>query len=156
MKINRFIALTIIALLVVGAMGVISFKVLARPVAAPEIQTQPCDQPENDSAEVQDPSDTDDNEGQCGDEEESEADDDDDMADSAEANKAEEQAPAQTRVTAEQAKSIAELANPGATALAVEFEREGGRGIWEVELDNGLEVEIDANSGVILGAESVD
>jgi uncharacterized membrane protein YkoI len=67
MKINRFIALAAIALLIVGAMGFISVKVLARSSSAPAAQTQSCDQQDNDAAEVQDAADTDNVDVQCGD-----------------------------------------------------------------------------------------
>ena len=47
----------------------------------------------------------------------------------------------------------AEAANPGTTALDVELENENGALVYEVELDNGLEVMIDAANGNILGTE---
>ncbi|HJR80491.1 MAG TPA: PepSY domain-containing protein [Anaerolineales bacterium] len=62
-------------------------------------------------------------------------------------------APANTAITADEARKIAEEANPGATALEVDFEREGGIDMWEVELSNNLEVELDANTGAILSTE---
>ena len=62
-------------------------------------------------------------------------------------------APAKTAITADEAKRIAEEANPGATALEIDFENEGGIDMWEVELSNNLEVELDANSGAILSTE---
>ena len=62
-------------------------------------------------------------------------------------------APANAAIAADEAKRIAEEANPGATALSVDFENEGGRDMWEVELSNNLEVELDANSGAILSTE---
>jgi len=60
--------------------------------------------------------------------------------------------PADAAITADEAKAIAEKANPGAAAREVEFEREGGVDAWEVELDNGVEVRIDPHSGEILNA----
>ncbi len=48
MKINRFIALAAIALLVVGAMGAISMKAFAQTAT----QTETCDQQDDDSTEV--------------------------------------------------------------------------------------------------------
>jgi len=67
MKINRFIALAVIALLVVGAMGAVSMKVFAKGSAAPAPQTQNCNQQDDDAAEVQSAPDTDNIEEQCGD-----------------------------------------------------------------------------------------
>jgi uncharacterized membrane protein YkoI len=60
--------------------------------------------------------------------------------------------PADAAITADEAKAIAEKANPGTAAREVEFEREGGVDAWEVELDNGVEVRIDPNTGDILNA----
>jgi uncharacterized membrane protein YkoI len=65
-------------------------------------------------------------------------------------------APANAAITADEAKKIAEDANPGATALEVDFDREGGRDMWEVELSNTVEVEVDANSGAILATKQDD
>lgn len=52
MKLNRFIALAAIAMLVVGAMGAVSMKAFAQS-ATPPAQTQTCDQQEDDSAQAQ-------------------------------------------------------------------------------------------------------
>ncbi|MDI6770784.1 MAG: PepSY domain-containing protein [Anaerolineales bacterium] len=60
--------------------------------------------------------------------------------------------PADAAITANEAKAIAEEAYPGAKAREVEFEREGGVDAWEVELDNGVEVQVDPNTGEILNA----
>jgi uncharacterized membrane protein YkoI len=62
-------------------------------------------------------------------------------------------APATVSITADQARSIAETANPGTTALEVEFDHEDGLGLFKVELNNGRDVTIDANTGAILGME---
>lgn len=66
MKINRFIALAAIALLVVGAIGAISTKVWAQS-GNPPAQTETCAQQDNDSVEVQNAPDTDNVDLQCGD-----------------------------------------------------------------------------------------
>jgi uncharacterized membrane protein YkoI len=65
-------------------------------------------------------------------------------------------APANTAITADEAKKIAEEANPGATALEVDFDSEGGKDMWEIELSNNAEVEVDANSGSILATKQND
>lgn len=71
MKINRFVALAAIALLVVGAMGAISAKSFAKGNAAPAaqatVQAQDCSQDQADGAEAQDAADTDNVDLQCGD-----------------------------------------------------------------------------------------
>ena len=71
-------------------------------------------------------------------------------------NQPDEVAPTNTGITADEAKRIAEEANPGATALELDFDREGGRDMWEVELSNNVEVEVDANTGSILAPEQDD
>src|SRR3989337_671847 len=61
--------------------------------------------------------------------------------------------PDQTGITADEARAAAEAANPGTKALEVELENENGTLVYEVELDNGLEVILDAANGNILGTE---
>lgn len=67
MKLNRFIALVAIALLVVGAMGAIVTRSFAQGSNAPSVQSQDCSQDQADGAEVQNAPDTDNVELQCGD-----------------------------------------------------------------------------------------
>lgn len=86
-------------------------------------------------------------------------DDDDDARDSTVVNgqtQPDEIAPTNTGITADEAKRLAEEANPGATALSVDFDHEGGHDMWEVELSNNAEVEVDANSGEILATKQND
>ena len=64
--------------------------------------------------------------------------------------------PSQGPLTPEQAKIVAVEANPGTTALGVEQENEHGTLVYEVQLDNGLEVKVDASNGTILGTERED
>jgi hypothetical protein len=45
---------------------------------------------------------------------------------------------------------------PGAQIRAIEREREGGHDVWGVELDNGREVEFDANDCELLEDEPAD
>jgi uncharacterized membrane protein YkoI len=59
----------------------------------------------------------------------------------------------QTGITADEARAAAEAAHPGARGLEVELENENGTLVYEVQLDNGLEVMVDAASGNILGTE---
>jgi uncharacterized membrane protein YkoI len=56
----------------------------------------------------------------------------------------------------DEAVTIARAAYPGTTAQAVESEREGGLLLYEVELSNGVEVEIDAATGEIVDSEQGD
>lgn len=80
-----------------------------------------------------------------------------DQGDKADENSASLQG--QTTITADQAKATAEAANPGTKTLAVELDRvneNGGAIIYEVELDNGLDVKVDAANGSILNTEQRD
>ena len=145
MKIKRWIALALIALLVVGALGFVSYRVFA---STNLFQTQDCPDVEeheaNESAEVE-AADSD----ECG----------NDASEAEESNgqdQSDETAPATTGITADEAQGIAEAAYPGAATLFVEFDREGRKDIWEVELNNGLDVQVDASTGDILRTEQRD
>lgn len=59
-------------------------------------------------------------------------------------------------ITPEQAKSVALEANPDATVVEVELGNENGALVYEVELDNDLEVKVDAGNGAILSTEQED
>jgi hypothetical protein len=67
MKINRFVAMAAIALLVVGAMGAISLKAFAKGSQSPVTQSDACAQDEADGTEIASAADTDNVELQCGD-----------------------------------------------------------------------------------------
>ena len=76
------------------------------------------------------------------------------VEDGNEAGEAEEAvSPDQAGITADEAKAAAEAAYSGAKAVAVELENENSQVIYEVELDNGLEVIVDAGNGEVLGTE---
>jgi len=168
MKINRFIALAAIALLVVGAMGVLSYKAFAQTDQPPAATD--CNGQDDDAAEAVETEDIDDVEHECGpqdedldeagevdtDEVENEVEDANEAGEVEGVDEADEVAPAGTPVTADEAQAIAEAANPGAATLNVEFDRENGKDIWEVELDNGLDVKVDAASGAIFLTENRD
>jgi len=114
MKINRLLALALIALLVVGAMGAVAYRTFA--------QTPP---PEPEASEG---------------------------SESSEGNGAALQG--QAALTQEEAEAIALAQHPGATVVATELESEGGTLLYSVELDNGAEVELDANTGTVQPAEA--
>jgi hypothetical protein len=71
MKINRFLALAAIAMLVVGAMGAVSLKAFAKGASTPAAQSSApaadCSQDQADGTEVKSATDTDNIELQCGD-----------------------------------------------------------------------------------------
>ena len=60
-------------------------------------------------------------------------------------------------ITPEQAKAAALKANP-ATVTEIELENENGVVVYNVELSNDMDVEVDAGTGVVLhtGAEDED
>jgi hypothetical protein len=66
MKMNRFVAMAAIALLVVGAMGAISMKAFAKGSQAPVTQADACAQDQADGTEVTSATDTDTVDLQCG------------------------------------------------------------------------------------------
>lgn len=56
----------------------------------------------------------------------------------------------------DEAAQIAIAAYPGTTATSVDLEEEDGNAIYDVNLSNGYEVEVDGNSGKILETEASD
>jgi hypothetical protein len=65
------------------------------------------------------------------------------------------------KVSEDQAKQIALTANAGTKVVSVELEQHRGNAVYEISLDNKVEVKIDANTGTVLkshieGAESKD
>ena len=142
MKINRFIALAAIALLVVGAIGAVSMKVFAQSTA----QTEACDQQGDDTTEVQDAPDNDNVELECGDQNEG----------GEEVESAHEQnaAPAGTpAISAEVAQKTAETYLNAGMATEVELENKDGKLVYSVEIGN-TDVKVDAMSGEVLGVET--
>lgn len=59
-------------------------------------------------------------------------------------------------ISADQARAAAGAANPGATAVKVELDNENGVLVYSVELNNGLDVKVDAGNGAILHTEQAD
>ena len=64
--------------------------------------------------------------------------------------------PQEATITPEQAEAAVLEANPGAAVVKTELESDNGALVYEVELDNGLEVMVDASDGTILGTEQED
>ena len=176
MKLNRVVALAVIALLVVGAMGAIGARAFAQTHAAPAAQVQDCAADKtDDTAEAQSAgSDTDNVDLQCGDQN---APDDQEavsgadiqqvgsqntsdmgaeVADGAEAEgtDGQEAAPAGTpAITAEAAQKTAEAYLNAGTATRVELDDEDGKLVYSVEF-NGTDVKVDAMTGTILTVET--
>jgi uncharacterized membrane protein YkoI len=62
----------------------------------------------------------------------------------------------QAVLSADEAKAAAEAAQPGTKAVKVELESEDGFLVYDVELDNGMELTIDAGDGTVLLTEQED
>ena len=155
MKINRWIALALIALLLISAMGFVSYRVFASVNGARAFQDcSTADTQENEANEASETEDADTKE--CDQAGEAEEGDGNEATEVGGQDASDEVAPASTGITAQQAQAIVEAANPGAATLNVEFDRESGKEIWEVELDNGLDVKVDATTGEILSTEKRD
>lgn len=151
MKLNRFIALAAIALLVVGAMGAIATHSFAKGVNAPVAQSQDCSQEQDDGAEIQNAPDTDNVELQCGDQN---APDGQETAGEVKGAEAAETAPTGTpAITAEQAQTAALAAHPG-TVIKTELDDENGQLVYSVEFNGGVDVKVDAMTGSVLGTET--
>jgi len=58
-----------------------------------------------------------------------------------------------TGITAEEAKAAALAANPGAKVSKVELDNENGVLVYSVQLDNGLDVKVDAGNRAVLHTE---
>ena len=107
--------------------------------------------------EADDDADTDD----VQDEHEDQADDANEANETEEANEVDEADEAatlqgQAGISADEAQAAVEAANPGTKTLAVELDNENGTVIYEVELDNGTDVKVDATNGNILGTDQRD
>jgi hypothetical protein len=62
----------------------------------------------------------------------------------------------QATITADQAQAAAEAANAGAKVIEVKLDDENGVLVYSVQLDNGLDVKVDAGNGSILHTEQAD
>ena len=148
MKINRFIALAAIALLVVGAMGAVSMKAFAQTAS----QADPCAQQDDDTAEVQNAPDTDNVELECGDQN---APDDGQESEGAESTDGQDEAPTGTpAISAEAAQKTAEEYLNAGAAVKTELDDENGALVYSVEFSNGTDVKVDAMTGKVLGSEA--
>jgi hypothetical protein len=173
MKINKTIAIAVVLFgLLVGGLGAgIFLTQRPQPVNAAPAAQQGTTCVDDDDVQHEAANEADDayEDSACADNEADEANEEvdtddvqeehEDQADDVnEADEADETnvSPDQMGITAEQAQAAAEAANPGAKTLAVEIDRvneNGGAVIYEVELDNGIDVKVDAANGSILGTD---
>ena len=151
LKINRFVALALIALVVAGAMGAISYKVFAQAGVLRNARTafpaQDCGQHETNDTQEQSVNDADNLEGQCGDQNTP----DEQVSGGDEVT---ETAPIGTpAITADHAQTAALAIHPG-TVRAVELDKENGKLVYGIEFEDGADVKVDAMTGEILGTET--
>ena len=145
MKINKFIAIAVVLIgLLAGGLGAgvwLSQQPLSANAAPPAQQDTTCTDDDDIENEADDEEDDDLEENETCDDDDAdetgEADDDIEHEAENEANVSSDQ----IGITADEARAAAEAANPGTKALEVELENENGTIAFEVELDNGLEVE---------------
>lgn len=179
MKINRFLALALIALLAVGGMGAFTYRSFAQGASQTAQQTQTCAE-DDDANEAPDAADTDNLDEQCGDQVE------DGQPDKVEGNEAAYEADSgvqeppyagsisvdqtqtenlseadeaadlqgQATITADEASTAALAANPGAAVTQIELDNENGTLVYSVQLDNGSDVKVDAGNGIVLYTDS--
>jgi uncharacterized membrane protein YkoI len=177
MKLNRFIALAVIALLAIGAMGLVSTGSFARTQSAPQQQVQTTSVAPAQDTVLEDPAtgpDTDTIQEQVGDQVEDGQ--PDGTQPSGTDTGADEQSPSytgsisidqattegmseadeasalagQAKINVEEAKAAALAANPGTTVVKAELSDENGVLVYSVELSNGSDVKVDAGKGAVL------
>jgi uncharacterized membrane protein YkoI len=56
----------------------------------------------------------------------------------------------------DEAVAVAVAEFPGTSAVYTEFERDDGQAVYEIQLSNGYEVEVDGNSGKVLEQDAPD
>lgn len=151
MKINKFLALAMIAMLAIGVMGFVSTKVHAQNGTQPAPQAQVTEAPDNE--QVAGP-DTDNVEEQVGEQVE------DGIADGSIAVETEgsdgiDEVPSGTpAITSDAAIQAAQAyLNTTASGTAT-LDDENGKLVYSIDL-NGSDVKVDAMSGVVLGVDQV-
>jgi uncharacterized membrane protein YkoI len=157
MKINRFLAIAVIVLLMVGAMGLLGMKAFAQGNTSlnhqASVQPQDCPQDQTEGSEVQDASpDTDNVEVQCGDQstpdgQETTGRDTEDTTDS------ETVVHGTPSITIDQAQTAALAVHPG-TIIKMELDEENGQLIYNVEINDGVNIKVDAMTGTIFAEDS--
>lgn len=184
MKLNRFTALAVIALLAIGSMGLISSHSAARTQSTANQQAQTTSVAPAQASGLEDAStgtDTDTVEEQVGEQVK------DGLPDSAEASDPpgtdsgpDEHSPSysssisvdqaatdgmseadeaaalagQAKISIDEAKTAALAANPGTTVIKAELDNENGALVYSVELSNGSDVKVDAGNGAILHTDA--
>jgi uncharacterized membrane protein YkoI len=153
MKVNKFFALALIAVMAIGVMGFVSTKVHAKSGTQPAPQAQVTETPDNEQAVGPD---TDSVEEQVGDQNAQ-----DTTADSAnepveaKSSDGQDSAPTGTPSISADAALLAAQTYLNTTASGTAtLDDENGKLVYSVDL-NGSDVKVDAMSGVVLGVDQV-
>jgi uncharacterized membrane protein YkoI len=168
MKINRFFALAVIALLVVGAMGAVSLRGYAQTSSPASSQAQSSEDvstgPDTDNVQEQVGEQVEDGqpdgpEADTGLDEQTPSYSSSILADQTATEGVSEEAEAaalqdQATVSAADAEAAALAANPGTTVIKTELDNENGALVYSVELSNGSDVKVDAGNGTVLYMDS--
>jgi len=153
MKINKFLALAMIAMMAIGVMGFVSTKAHAQSGTQPAPQALATEAPDNEQAAGPD---TDNVEEQVGDQntQDTSADTANETAE-AKGNDGQDVAPTGTpSITSDAAIQAAQAyLNTTASGTAT-LDDENGKLVYSVDL-NGRDVKVDAISGVVLGVDQV-
>ena len=153
MKLNRFVAMAALAMLAIGAMGIVTARTFAQTTTQPAAQDQVCADQDNDADVADEGPDTDDSDVQCGAQDENDADDD---AEDVDADQDQDAAAlGSPLITAEEAQATAESHLNAGTASEVELDNEGGQLVYSVEI-NGTDVKIDALTGAVLSVANAE
>jgi len=154
MKISRLIALAVIALLVVGAMGIVTARGMAVKAASHAQQAQSTAAPDTDNVDEQ-VGNQDNTDTGAGVQDESQAPGGQEGDKESSGSETDQPVPqGQAKITPEQANQAALAANPGGTILKTDLDDENGALVYTVEFTGGLEVKVDAMTGTVLKTES--
>jgi len=171
MKTNRFVALAVIALLVVGAMGFVSTRSYAQTPPAQTVEApeqQEAAGPDTDSIQEQSGQQVEDGQPDGAEAPGAEDAGPDEQSPSYTGSIAADQAATeglseadeaaalagQAKISVEQAKSAALAANPGASVVKAELDNENGALVYSIELSTGADVKVDAGNGAILHTDT--
>ncbi len=148
MKPSRTIAISAVALLLLSAASVFTYRAFAQPVRGPSPQSQEC---------VDEGADSEETELECGqpDEVESQEGATASGADDTEQDGQETTPAGALAIPAEAAQSAAEAYLNAGAATSVELDEENGRLVYSVEID-GTDVIVDAATGAVLGEEAAE
>ena len=151
MKINKFLALALVAVMAIGAMGFITTQTHAQSGTQPAPQAQVTEAPDNEQAVGPD---TDNVEEQVGEQVEDGIPDGNEAVETEGSDGIDEVPSGTPAITSDAALQAAQAyLNTTASGTAI-LDDENGKLVYSVDL-NGSDVKVDAMSGVVLGVDQV-